>query len=296
MWTLMAVILAPLPSGPKLEAVPGDQRPADVEAIRAHIDKIFRAYMEKDRQTIEGAHSADWRGFLDRSPGIVRGLSEYMEGADAFLRSGMAIAGYRFEEFDVMFYNDVALVSYVADVDLSTTGQTPKRSKTKFRSIDVYAELDGDWIQVGSHLNTHPDVVAARNQQPQPVTSEEREAILKQRESVWRAFFSNDRAALEKLVPEDTVAINAGEELWQDRAGVLRGAEEFARSGGRLVRLEFPRTDIRIYGDTVILYTTYVYETEIEGRRELYSGRGTEIFVNRGGNLVNAGWHLDSGK
>jgi hypothetical protein len=138
--------------------------------------------------------------------------------------------------------------------------------------------------------------VAARNQQPQPVTSEEREAILKQRESVWRAFFSNDRAALEKLVPEDTVAINAGEELWQDRAGVLRGAEEFARSGGRLVRLEFPRTDIRIYGDTVILYTTYVYETEIEGRRELYSGRGTEIFVNRGGNLVNAGWHLDSGK
>ena len=60
--------------------------------------------------------------------------------------------------------------------------------------------------------------------------------------------------------------------------------------------LEFPRTEIRVYGDTVILYTTYLYQLENSGTRETHSGRGTEIFVNRGGKLVNTGWYLDSGR
>jgi ketosteroid isomerase-like protein len=288
MWIQSLLALAWL-----LQAVPGDRRPADVEAIRAHIDDIYRAYMRKDRATIEATHSADWRGFLDRSRHIVIGIDDYMKGAEAFLRSPATITGYRFEEFDVVFYADVALVSYVADVDLTISGEP---SKTKFRSIDIYAKRDGAWTQVGSHLNTHPDVAAARGQRPQPVTAVEREAILKQREAVWRAFFANDRARLEELVPEDTIAINAGEEIWHDQGGVRRGAEELAKSGARLVSLEFPRTEIRVYGDAVILYTTYRYELETDGKREVFSGRGTEIFVNRDGRLVNTGWHLDSGK
>jgi hypothetical protein len=279
-----------------LVEVEGDRRPKDRDAIRAHIDRIFRAYIEKDRATIEATHSAEWRGFLGGSRSIVRGLDTYMEGADAFLRSPGRIAGYRFEDFDLLFYGDVGLVSYIADVDIAT-GETPAETyKTKYRSIDIYAKRDGHWTQVASHLNTHPDVLEARSQQPQAVSPAAREEILARREAVWRAYFANDRAKLEELVPEDTVAINAGEEVWHDRASVLAGASEFAKSGAKLVRLEFPRTEIRVYGDTIILYTSYSYELETEGVRETYSGRGTEVFVNRKGALVNVGWHLDSGR
>ena len=279
-----------------LAMLEGDRRPDDRDAIRAHIDAIFRAYIEKDRATIEATHSAEWRGFLGASRSIIRGLGSYMEGADGFLRFPGGIADYRFDDFDLLFYGDVGLVSYIADVDI-TDGETPPEIyKTKYRSIDVYAKLDGHWTQVASHLNTHPDILEARSQEPQAVSPRAREEILARREAVWRAFFTNDRAQLEELVPEDTVAINAGEELWHDRASVLAGAAEFAKSGGRLFRLEFPRTEIRVYGDTIILYTSYSYEIDTEGRREAYSGRGTEIFVNREGKLVNVGWHLDSGR
>jgi len=279
-----------------LAPVAGDDRPADRDAIRAHIDRIFRAYSQKDRPTIEATHSAEWRGFLGASRSILRGLDSYMEGADAFLNLPEGIAAYRFEDFDLLFYGDVGLVSYIADVDI-TNGETPPGlHKTKYRSIDVYANLDGHWTQVASHLNTHPDIVEARSQEPQTVSAAARAKILARREAVWRAFFSNDRARLEELVPADTVAINAGEEIWHDRDSVLAGAADFAASGAKLVRLEFPRTEIRVYGDTVILYTTYSYELDTGGKRDVYSGRGTEVFVNRGGELVNVGWHLDSGR
>lgn len=279
-----------------LEALEGERRPADRDAIRAHIDRIFRAYMNKDRATIEATHSADWRGFLGASRGIIRGLDGYMEGADAFLQSPGRIAGYRFEDFDLLFYGDVGLVSYIADVDIAR-GENPRETyKTKYRSIDIYAKREGHWTQVASHLNTHPDILEARSQEPQAVSPAAREEILARREAVWRAYFANDRPKLEELVPEDTVAINAGEEVWHDRTSVLAGAADFAASGASLVRLEFPRTEIRVYGDTIILYTSYSYELETEGKRDTYSGRGTEVFVNRRGRLVNVGWHLDSGR
>jgi ketosteroid isomerase-like protein len=279
-----------------LHPVEGDRRSKDRDLIRAHIDRIFRAYIEKDRPTIEATHSKEWRGFLGASRSIIRGLDGYMEGADAFLRLPEGITSYRFEDFDLVFYGDIGLVSYVADVDISDGGAPPRVHRTKYRSIDVYAKLDGHWTQVASHLNTHPDVLQARNQEPQPVSAAARAEILARREAVWRAFFTNDRAALSELVPEDTIAINAGEEVWHDRVSVLAGAAEFASSGAKLVRLEFPRTEVQVYGDTIVLYTRYLYELETAGKRETYSGRGTEVFVNRKGKLANVGWHLDSGR
>ena len=50
-----------------------------------------------------------------------------------------------------------------------------------------------------------------------------------------------------------------------------------------------------MYGSTIIVYTTYLYETESGGKRSTRNGRGTEIFVVRDGELVNTGWHLDAG-
>lgn len=125
-------------------------------------------------------------------------------------------------------------------------------------------------------------------------TSDGREEILKSREHVWRAFFANDRSALEQLVPTDTIVISAGETTWKHQTEVLQAAVDFQASGGKLVRLEFPRTEIQRFGDVAVLYTTYVVEIESGGKHNVSSGRATEIFVFRDRRWVNPGWHTDS--
>jgi len=37
-----------------------------------------------------------------------------------------------------------------------------------------------------------------------------KKSLLESREAVWRAFFANDRAALERLVPEETLTVEPG--------------------------------------------------------------------------------------
>jgi len=62
-----------------------------------------------------------------------------------------------------------------------------------------------------------------------------------------------------------------------------------------LVSIEFPRTDIQVYGNVAIIYTTYRYELDVKGVRSTTSGQATEMFVRRNGAFVNVGWHLDKG-
>jgi Domain of unknown function (DUF4440) len=125
---------------------------------------------------------------------------------------------------------------------------------------------------------------------------DERAELLKVRESVWRAWFVNDAKALEQLVPPDTIVISSGEEKWKDQADILRSAGQFQASGGKLLRLEFPRTEIQCFGDVAVTYSQYVYETEVGAKRSVTSGRVTEIFVLRNGKWTNPGWHTDSEK
>lgn len=47
-----------------------DNRDADRQAIRAHLDKIFKAFAVRDIATIRKTHAEDWIGFtqgLDQS-------------------------------------------------------------------------------------------------------------------------------------------------------------------------------------------------------------------------------------
>jgi ketosteroid isomerase-like protein len=120
--------------------------------------------------------------------------------------------------------------------------------------------------------------------------------LLKVRESVWRAWFANDTKALEQLVPPDTIVISAGEQKWQNQASVLKSAADFQASGGKLIRLEFPRTEVQRFGDVAVTYSQYLYETEEAGKRSVTSGRVTEIFVLRNGKWTNPGWHTDTEK
>jgi hypothetical protein len=129
--------------------------------------------------------------------------------------------------------------------------------------------------------------------QAQSLTPVERKALLEAREAVWRSFFSNDRAALERLIPEETITMDPGSPEWGSRQSVLEGAARFAQSGAKLVRLEFPKTEIQRYGSVAIVYSTYRYELEEHSKRTPFSGRVTEIFVMRDGRWVNPGWHME---
>ncbi len=120
--------------------------------------------------------------------------------------------------------------------------------------------------------------------------------LLADREAVWQAWFTNDQERLAALLPSDLVAINSGDTTWQGRAAVLAAAQAFAKSGTKLVRLDFPRTEQQVYGDVAILYSRYEAQLEQNGRRSVLAGRATEVFVWRDSLWQNAGWHLDSGR
>lgn len=122
------------------------------------------------------------------------------------------------------------------------------------------------------------------------------DAILRCRESVWRAWFANDTKTLQELVPAEAIAISPSEDEWHTQADILRGAAEFRAQGGKLIRLEFPRTRIQRYGDTAFVYSQFILETEVSGKRSLAGGRATEVFVLRNGRWINPGWHTDSHK
>jgi hypothetical protein len=118
-----------------------------------------------------------------------------------------------------------------------------------------------------------------------------RQQVLAAREEVWRTWFANDRAKLEELIPEEAVALESGGG-WENRATILANAKEFAESGTKLVRLEFPRTEIQMYGNTIILFTSYQLETEKSGEKTTVTGNAIETFVRRDNRLVNTGWML----
>ncbi len=269
-------------------------RGGDVAAIRAHIDTIFRAYIAGDRETVRATHSEDWRGFLNPSRSVLRGIDDYMQAAEPSLRRP-GLVGYEMLEFDVQFHgDDLAVVCYVAALDVEIAGaRLPTRPK--LRVLDVYARRAGEWIQVASNTVLHPETQEALRRLPSPVSGVLRAESLAAREQVWRAWFAGDRAALERALPAEALALDPGVAEWRDRPAILAAAAEFAGRGPRLGELRLPRTEIQLYGDVAVLYTSYALTLD-EGAGEPVelTGRGTEIFVRRGDGWVNAGWHLDA--
>lgn len=275
-------------------------RAADAAAIRAHIESIFQAFIDGDIEKIFTTHSEDWRGLLDGSSKPIKGVNEYMwangiewpRPANAPKKTPYYPAGttYKIGDFDVHFYTpELAVVNFVGE--FQRDGTTLRR----FRIMDIYAKRKGSWIQVASHTVVDPEWRAEQMSKPMTISPEVRQRILAAREAVWRAWFTNDRAALEKLIPEEVIAIGNGEDAWANREKIFADAKGFVEGGGKLVRLEFPKTEIQVYGNTVLVYTTYVFETEMNGKRNTSNGRATEMFIRRGDELVNVGWHMDSG-
>jgi ketosteroid isomerase-like protein len=119
--------------------------------------------------------------------------------------------------------------------------------------------------------------------------------LLHARETVWRAWFAGDTSTLKELVPPETIVISGGEQQWKHQADVVRASAEFHARGGRLIQLEFPRTEVQHFGNVAIVWSSYALEIDVDGKRSSDSGRVTEIFVRRDGRWTNPGWHTDLG-
>lgn len=116
------------------------------------------------------------------------------------------------------------------------------------------------------------------------------------RDSAWRAYFANDQATMGRLFPTNFISIGWTGGPWLDRAGTLADAASFASHGGKLLALEFPHTEIQLFGDVAVVFSLYVVEFDYDGVTSRQSGRATEVFQRKDGNWIHPSWHLDSGR
>ena len=270
-----------------------DDRAADRNAIRAHIESIFQAFIDKDPKALRATHAENWLGYLDNSGTMLKGIEGYMDWNQVDPKSPYGMKSYKFRDFDMIFKGDAAFACFVADVESNWPGRSPHRV---LQICDFYTKNNGNWIQNGSYTGLHQETLQEQLASPQSIGDELKKRLLDAREAVWRAWFSGDRATLEKLIPQETIAIESGHNNWSNRQTILDGSVEFAKGGGKLVKLEFPKTEIQMYGATAVVYSNYSYELEQGGQRLNQSGRVTEVFVLRNGQWVNPGWHMDSGR
>ena len=268
-----------------------DDRAADREAIRAHIDSIFQAFIKKDAAALRATHAQNWLGYLEGSRTMIKGVDGYMEWNDVDPKSPYGMKSYKMREFDMIFKGDAAFVCFVPEIESVTPNGPYHRA---LRICDFYTKTNGQWIQSGSDTALHQESLEEQLGAPRPLGDQMRKRLLDAREAVWRAYFAGDRVTLEKLIPEETIAIESGDNTWSNRKTILDGAVEFAKHGGKLVKLEFPKTEIQVYGATAVVYSNYAYELETGGQHLNQSGRVTEVFVLRKGQWVNPGWHMDS--
>src|SRR5260370_13619385 len=91
-----------------------DDRAADREAIRAHIDRIFQAFIHKDSAELRATHAANWLGYLEGSRKMIHGVDEYMDWSGYFEPgTSYGMTGYKMREFDMIFYGHAAFVAFV---------------------------------------------------------------------------------------------------------------------------------------------------------------------------------------
>jgi hypothetical protein len=283
MWSL------PFAPPARAQSTPPD-RAADAAAIRAHIESICQAFVDKDRRKLEATHGKNWRGFTPWSDHVIRGLDGYMNEATfpPGTPKGEGMVGYRMSDFDAVFYGDTAVASFVLDVDGVYGGQ--KRTQ-KLTILDVYHKGPGGWIQVASNTSLHPEAMDRQMSLVRRLSDEDRAAVLKAREAVWRAWFAGDTARLSKLVPPELITIDSDSTTFGTLASNVAASRGFAKSG-KLTRLVFPRTEFQAYGNTVILYTTYEFDLLADGKPVTERGAATEVFVQRDGEWINTGWQL----
>ena len=272
------------------QSIPPD-RAEDAARIKAEIERICQAFVDKDPATLAATHGRDWRGFTPFGDHVIRGRDGYMNEATfpPGMPKGQGMVGYRLRDFDVVFYGDTAVASFVLDTDVIRGGAKGSQALT---ILDVFHKEPSGWIQVASNTSLHPDEIQRYMAQRRQMSNDERKALLDAREAVWRAWFGGDTATLSTLLPPELITIEKTTGDFGTLASNVEGARGFAASGGKLTRLAFPKTEIQAYGATAILYTTYELDILAGGKTTTERGAATEVFVQRDGKWINTGWQL----
>src|SRR5262245_59713310 len=141
--------------GALAQATPPD-RAKDAALIRAEIERICQAFVDKDRSTLTATHGKDWRGFTPWSGHVIRGREGYMNEAtfEPGTPKGQGMIGFRLSDFDVVFYGDTAVASFVMGLDV-VNGR--EKGTQKLTILDVFHKEANRWIQVASNTSLHPD-------------------------------------------------------------------------------------------------------------------------------------------
>ena len=138
-----------------------DDRAADREAIRAHIDRIFQAFIKKDAAELRATHEQNWLGYLEGSRTMIRGVDGYMNYNYVDPSSPYGMKSYKMREFDMIFKGDAAFVCFTAEIEAHTPNGPLKRV---LRIVDFYTKQAGKWIQTGSDTELHPESVEEQQQ------------------------------------------------------------------------------------------------------------------------------------
>jgi len=272
------------------QSVPPD-RAADAARIKAEIERICQAFVDKDRDTLTRTHGRDWRGFTPFGDHVIRGIDGYMNEATFApgTPKGRGMVEYRLSDYDAVFYGDTAVASFVLETEVMRGNE---KAVQKLTILDVFHKEAAGWIQVASNTSLHPDEFDRLMAQPRQLGADERKELLDAREAVWRAWFGGDTKALSTLLPPELVTVERATGDFGTLSSNLEGSKGFAASGGKLTRLAFPKTEVQAYGATAILYTTYELDLAASGKTTTQRGAATEIFVRRNGKWINTGWQL----
>jgi hypothetical protein len=138
--------------------------------------------------------------------------------------------------------------------------------------------------------------VAPRAALTQPISKETERQLLAARDTIWHAWFSNDTAALSRILPHASAAAeNRGTDpiRWADRATIMNGAEQFASAGGRLEHIAFAGTRIALQGSVAVVTSNFTAVTRSTRGLDTARGHATEVFVRDGERWVNPFWRLE---
>src|SRR4030095_9848843 len=166
-----------------------DDRSADRSAIRAHIESIFQAFINKDAAALRATHGENWLGYLDNSRTMIKGIEGYMDWNQVDPKNPYGMKSYKFREFDMIFKGYAAFVCVVADIESQTPNGPFNRA---LRICDFYTKQNGNWIQSGSDTALHQDSLEQQLAASRPLPDQMRKRLLDAREAVWRAFFAGD--------------------------------------------------------------------------------------------------------
>ena len=181
-------------------------RAADAAQIKKEIEIICQAFVDKDRKVLEATHGKDWRGFTPESAHVIRGRDGYMNEAtfDPSTPKGQGMVGYRISDFDVVFYGDTAVASFVLEVDAVRGTQ---KVKQKLTILDVFHKEPQRWVQVASNTSYHGDEFERRGSELRSIGDDEKKELFVAREAVWRAWFAGDTKQLASLLPPELITI-----------------------------------------------------------------------------------------